>query len=105
VVLTVFAALSSGVRAKVEHIPAMRRPDILAAEELANQSFMINGLIFLGIVAAFRIGIVPIQRFAAVFADADGRIRIFRIFGLLIRDYLLLFGWALAQPCEYIITY
>ena len=101
VVLSVLAALRARVRAEVEHIPHMRRPEILTGKELADQGFMIHRLILLGIIAAFRLGIVPVERLAAVLAHADGRIGIFLMEAVKPRT---VFIHAAAVPAEVMIV-
>ena len=52
----------------------MGSPKVLAGEQLTDHRLMVHRLVFFGIVAAFRVGVVPVQSLAAVFADTDGGI-------------------------------
>ena len=73
-VLTGLAALVPGIGGKVEHIPAVGGPHILAGEQLLDQGLMIDSLVFFGVVAGFGIGVVPPQGLTAVLGDTDGLI-------------------------------
>ena len=74
-VLSVLAAFVSAIGTEVEHIPHMGCPQILPGEELADQGLMVNSLVFFGIVTGIGVGVVPVQRLAAILGAADGLIR------------------------------
>ena len=71
VILAVLAALSSCVGAKVEHIPNVRCPDILAGKELLDELLVIICLIFLGVVALLGVACVPVESLTAVLGNTD----------------------------------
>ena len=73
-VLPVFPAFCARVRAKIEHIPNVRRPQIFTGKQLFNQFFMIIRLIFFRIIALHGVGGMPIKRLASVFGNANGLI-------------------------------
>ena len=79
VIHAVFAALSSCISSKVEHIPYMSCPKIGSVDNLFNDLLVVICLIFFRIVTLFRFRGVPVKCFTAVFADAYCLIRIFLV--------------------------
>ena len=76
-ILTVLTALGSCIRAEVKHIPNVSGPDIFSRKELTDERFVVDRLIFFGVISAFGIRVMPIKRFAAVFRATNGLVRIF----------------------------
>ena len=66
-----FTALISRVGGKVEHVPNVGGPHVGIALKALEQVFMVNGLIFLGVVAPVRMGGMEVgHSLAAVFGIA-----------------------------------
>ena len=76
VVHTVLSAFGPCVRGEVKHIPDMRGPDEFSGIQLLDQFLMILCLILLAVIPLTRLPVMPVQSLRAVFAHADGRIRI-----------------------------
>ena len=73
-VLSVFAALITGIGTEVEHIPYVSCPHILTGEQLLYEFLVVICLIFLGIVTLCGLGGMPVEGFAAILGAAYGNI-------------------------------
>lgn len=77
VVLSRISALISSVRTEIKHVPDMRRPKIWVSFEAFQKMFMVNALIFFGIVKSFRLWRVEIRHtFGSIFGVAEDSLRI-----------------------------
>ena len=74
-VLSLSAALFALVRAEIEHVPDMGRPQIRALLNLTDHCLVIQRLIFFGIVTFPRIPGVPVQAVGAVLRQSQCLIR------------------------------
>ena len=100
VVLAVLATLGTVVGAEVEHVPHMGGPDVLAGEQLLDQLFVEEGLIFLGVVTLGGLGGVPVQGFAAVLGHAH---RDVGVLGVELIEPGAVHGGVAAVPAEVVV--